>query len=156
MNKRGHLVLALITSILFIAITRSMGLGWYAITPFSVIVFAFIISFYSILPDIDHRAGTMTWVILGVGVIGIVTGIIQLIFGWGNPLATLVIAAFLLLLVFISAHVLPHRGIIHSVPVGILAAVPLWFLFHSWPFCILAYVNWHSHLVGDGYLFKLK
>jgi len=156
MNKKGHWLFAIIVAALFMAATQKLNSEWYVVTPASIVIFACVIAFYSILPDIDHPAGTMTWVILGIGVFGIVAGIIQLIFGWGNALITLLVAAFLLILVFVSAHFLPHRGIIHSVPIGILASMPLYFLFHSLPICILGYVAWHSHLVGDGYLFKIK
>jgi membrane-bound metal-dependent hydrolase YbcI (DUF457 family) len=51
---------------------------------------------------------------------------------------------------------LEHRGFMHSITAGVIMSIPLWFLFHSISLCLIAYAAWHSHLIGDGFLFKIK
>ena len=124
----------------------------------SVLGVTLIIAFYSLLPDIDHKNSTITWLFFGVGVLGLVIAIIEMSFGITkiNPLLLIVLSTILLVFTFLSANIFEHRGLIHSIPVGILASLPMYFVFHSFAYCLLAYVAWHSHLLGDGYLFKLK
>ena len=114
--------------------------------------------FYSLLPDIDHKNSTITWWFFGIGVLGLVFGISELVLkkDFVNPLLLLIISTGLLVFTYFAVNLFEHRGIIHSVPVGILSVLPLWFLLHSVGYCMLAYVAWHSHLLGDGYLFKVK
>ena len=127
----------------------------YQFSTVSVLIIVGIIAFYSILPDIDHPAGTMTWVFLGIATLGIVVSIVLSILKM-NFFGLLVVSALLLVCVFVSAHWLPHRGVIHSVPIGILSVIPLWYIFGSIAYCVLGYVAFHSHLLGDGYLFKTR
>lgn len=158
MQKRGHLILASILCIGFILLTGWLHLNWFTFSLTSVFAIAIIIVFYSLLPDIDHKNSTMTWWFFGVGILGLILGIIEISFNINmiNPITLLSLSTLLLAFTFLSANLFEHRGIIHTVQVGLLSVIPLYFIFHSLAFCFLAYVSWHSHLFGDGYIFKTK
>lgn len=153
MNRFGHIIFGACVSALFISIMTYFDSGWYSITFGSVLTFAIIILIYSLLPDIDHRGGTMTWWFIGIGILGVVMGIMQLIFSVGTPTATLVISALLLIMTFLAAH-MRHRGFIHTIWAGILFSIPLYFLLDG-SYAFLGYVAFHSHLFGDGYILKM-
>lgn len=156
MNKKGHWIFAAILCLLFIVLVSVFDLKWFSFSFFSILGMIAIIGFYSLLPDVDHKAGTMTWVFLGIGLLGLVNAVLMLIFDYGIGMGLLIGSTTLLVATFISAHWLPHRGFIHTVQVGILSVIPLWYIFHSFAYCVLAYVAWHSHLIGDGYIFKVR
>lgn len=158
MQKRGHLIFGAILGFIFIYLTIYLGIGIFDFTWASVFAVTFIIGFYSLLPDIDLKNSTITWLFFGVGVLGLVIAIIEMSFGIEkiNPLLIIVLSTILLVFTFLSANIFEHRGIVHSVPAGVLAAIPMYFVFHSFAYCLLAYVAWHSHLLGDGYLLKMR
>lgn len=158
MKKKGHIIFAAIISFLFIYLTIYLGLSWFDINWKSISIVSIIVVFYSVLPDIDHKNSTITWWFFGAGMIGLLFGIFELIFGFNKPqpLIVLSLATFLLLVIFISGNFLKHRGIIHTVQVGIMASIPIYFLFHSFFYPLMAYIVWHSHLIGDGFLFKIR
>ncbi len=156
MNKKGHWILGIFVSFMFILFTGYLGLDWFKFSISSILILFLIVLFYSILPDIDHKAGTMTWFFIGIASVGMAFGIVQLIIGFGNPIVTLILSLSLLIFTFVSAQFLAHRGIIHSVQIGILSVLPLWYLFSNLGYCIVGYVAWHSHLIGDGYLLKFR
>ncbi len=134
------------------------GINWFYFSALSVLTIAGISVFYCLLPDIDHKNSTITWWFFGAGVLGLVFGILEIVLqkSFISPILLMLLATALLVFTFVSANIFEHRGIIHSVPVGILSVVPLWLLLHSIPYCAIGYVAWHSHLLGDGYIFKLK
>ena len=158
MKKRGHLILAAVLGIAFILFTGWLNLNWFTFSFTSVFAIAIIIAFYSLLPDIDHKNSTMTWWFFGIGILGLIIGIIELSLKINmiNPITILSLSTLLLAFTFISANLFEHRGFIHTVQVGLLSVIPLYFIFHSFGFCLLAYVSWHSHLFGDGYIFKIR
>ena len=158
MEKRNHIAFGLILCFLFVLFLGWLGLNWFNFTATSLIVLCAISIFYSLLPDIDHKNSTITWWFFGVGVLGLVFGIIELFFKINlvNVYSLLIFSTLLLVVAFISPNLFQHRGLIHSIPVGLLAVVPLFFLFHSLAYCVLGYVAWHSHLLGDGYFWKIK
>jgi len=156
MNKKGHWVFGLIVSFIFILFTGYLELDWFRFSLSSILILIGIVLFYSILPDIDHKSGTMTWFFIGISSVGVVFGIFQFITGFGNAVITLIISGLLLVFTFISANFMKHRGFIHTVQLGIVSVIPLWYLFGNIGYCILGYVAWHSHLLGDGYLFKIR
>jgi len=156
MNKQGHWILGIILSFIFIMFTGYLELDWFKFSISSIALFVGIVLFYSILPDIDHKAGTMTWFFIGIASVGMSFGVVQVVVGFGNPIMTLLVSLLLLVLTFISAQFMPHRGIIHTVQIGILSVIPLWYLFGNIGYCVLGYVAWHSHLLGDRYLFKVR
>jgi len=156
MNKKGHFILGIVMGLFLIFITDLLGAGWYVFSLKSIIIMSVIVLFYSILPDMDHPAGTMTWWFLGVGILGLTIGVIQLVFRIGDFKGLFVVSTLFLIVVFISGKVLKHRGFIHTIQAGILSVIPLWYIFNDFSYCVLGYVAWHSHLMGDGYLWKIR
>ncbi len=156
MNKKGHWALGIILGILFIFIADSLGMNWFRFDILSLAGITGILLFYSILPDMDHKNSTITWWFFSVGIIGLVAGIVLLLFNLGDSRSLLIFSTIFIVVTFVSARIVPHRGFIHTVQVGILSVVPLWFIFHNFGYCLLGYVAWHSHLMGDGYIFKVK
>jgi len=158
MNKKSHVILGIVLCFLFIFLTSWLNLGWFNLSIFSIFSILMLSIFYSLLPDIDHKNSTITWWFFGVGVLGLIFGIAEMFFKIGNPnpFSILIFSTMLLAFTFVSTHVFEHRGIVHSVPVGLLSVIPVWFFFHSFAFCALAYIAWHSHLIGDGYFWKMK
>ncbi|MEK6886023.1 MAG: metal-dependent hydrolase [Nanoarchaeota archaeon] len=158
MQKRNHIIFGFFLCFIFILFLGFLKLEWFYFTASSIAIMAGVIVFYSLLPDIDHKNSTITWWFFGIGVLGLVFGISELVLkkDFVNPLLLLIISTGLLVFTYFAVNLFEHRGIIHSVPVGILSVLPLWFLLHSVGYCMLAYVAWHSHLLGDGYLFKVK
>ena len=157
MKKTAHLFFAFFLCFLFVLLIGWLDLNWFYFTLKSLLVIFFVIIFYALLPDIDHKSGTMTWFFLSVGILGVITGICFIILKLDihSSLLVLVFSSILLVVTLISANFLKHRGIIHSIPVGLISIVPLFFLFGNWSYCLVAFVSFYSHLVGDGYLFKL-
>jgi hypothetical protein len=156
MNKKGHWILGALLSLFFILVTGALNLNWFYFDIKSVFILVGIVIFYSILPDLDHKNSTITWWFFGVGILGLCIGIIQLLFSLGNPASILIMSTIFVVITYVSAKVVPHRGFVHTVQAGILSTIPLWFLFHNFAYCLLAYVAWHSHLMGDGYIWKIK
>jgi len=155
MNRLGHIVFSGCMAALFVLISVFYGWGLYDFTFGFILSFMGIIIVYSLLPDIDHKNGTMTWWILGLGIIGVSLGTLQLVFLVGSPMITLVISSLLLIVTFLAAN-LKHRGIIHTVWAGMLFSVPLYFIFGSIPHAALGYIAYHSHMWADGLFFKVK
>ena len=156
MDKRGHFILGIIFAFIVVMLMGWLNLNIITLDFVSVAFIIGITLFYSILPDVDHKSGTMTWWFLGVATVGVLFGVLELMLKFGNPLAVLLCSALLLVFTFVATNFFEHRGIIHSIPVGMLSVVPIWFLLHNFAYCIFAYVAWHSHLVGDGYIFKIR
>jgi hypothetical protein len=158
MKKKGHIIFAAILSFLFIYLTIYLGFSWFEVSFKSIAIIAGIIMFYAILPDVDHKGSTITWWFFGVGILGLVVGIIELYFKSSvpNPLVVLILSTALLVFTFVSGNFLKHRGLVHTVQAGLIATFPVYFLFHSVFYAVIAYVVWHSHLLGDGFLFKIR
>jgi hypothetical protein len=151
MRKVGHIIFASIMSFLFIYLTIYLGLSWFEFNFKSIALISIIIAFYSILPDIDHKNSSITWLFIGIGLLGVLLGIIQLFLNIENPnpLIVLCFSAGLLLITFIAGNFLKHRGIVHTIQFGLISSLPVYILSHSFFYAILAYVVWHSHLIGD-------
>lgn len=159
MNKRSHIIFGIILAIAFILLLWYLELDLIKFSFSSVIILMGITIFYSLLPDIDHKNSTITWWFFGLGILGLIVGIIDLKFNFFDSVNSLMIIIFstvLLAVTFISVQIFHHRGFTHSVPAGLIAVTPVFLLFHNIFFCIMAYVAWHSHLIADGYIFKLK
>lgn len=158
MNKRGHWILGLLVSVFFIIALGFFKLNIISFSFSSILLMTGVILVYSIFPDIDHESGTITWWFIGIATFGVVFGVFELIFqkSFVNPVLLLSFSALLLVITFVATNFLEHRGIIHSIPAGILFSFPVLFLFHDFFYFFLAYINWHSHLIGDGYLLKFK
>ena len=157
MKKTSHILFAFFICFLFVLLIGWLSLNWFYFSLKSLLIIFFVIIFYALLPDIDHKSGTMTWFFLSVGILGVIAGVCFIVFKFDMKFALLVLifSSLLLLTTLVSANFLKHRGIIHSIPVGLLSVVPLFFLLGNLSYCIVAFVAYYSHLVGDGYLFKL-
>lgn len=158
MKKRNHIIFGFILNIIFVYFTIYMGFSLMEFNFLSVLLLSFIIGFYSLLPDIDHKSSTITWWFFGLGILGLIFGIVEMLLKMNNPnpLVVLILSTLFLVFTFVAGNFLKHRGIIHSIPVGILAVLPLGFLLGNIWYSVLAYISWHSHLIGDGYFFKMK
>jgi len=158
MKKRDHIWFGAVFVLICLLVLGWLKLNWIAFSISSLFTIIFITIFYSLLPDIDHKNSTITWWFFGIGVLGLVLGMIGLALGLSfiNFWTLMIISTILLVFTYLAVNLFDHRGFIHSIPVGILSVVPLFFVFHSIAYCLIGYVAWHSHLVGDGYLLKFK
>lgn len=158
MKKKNHLLFGIIFVLAFIFVLNLFKLDIFAFTLPSILIILVITALYSILPDIDHKNSTITWWFFGIGVFGLGFGIMEIILkqDFIDPIRIIFISSVLLIATYLAVVLFKHRGFIHSIPVGLLAVLPLYLLIHSYAYCSLAYVAWHSHLIGDGYFFKIK
>lgn len=158
MRKKGHIIFAFILNALFIYLLIYLGFGIFQLTWKNIAIMSLLIAFYSILPDIDHKSSYVTWMFMGLGIIGLLVGVVEFILEIDkpNPIVVLVMACVLLGFTFISSNFLRHRGFVHTVQAGLIAVLPLYFIFHNFFYPALAYVAWHSHLLGDGFFFKTR
>lgn len=158
MKKKGHIILGFITNALLIYLLTYLGFSLFEINFKTILILSCIIAFYSILPDIDHKNSTITWFFFGTGLLGLIFGIIELVFGIKNPnpIIVLVISTLLLVFTFVSGNFLKHRGLVHTIQMGLIACLPIYLLFNNIVFALIAYFSWHSHLIGDGLWFKTK
>lgn len=158
MKKQGHIIFAVVLGFIFVYLSIYFGFSELEFSWKSASIICLITVFYSLLPDIDHKGSSITHFFFGIGILGIIISLIGLFFKFDNfnPLMMLVISTVFLVLTYISSNFLGHRGVIHSVQAGIIAVLPIYFLFHSIVYSVAAYIAWHSHLLGDGFLFKIK
>jgi len=151
MNKLGHLITGFIIGLLVIAILNYF-FGWYNIFGLDSwsnwIIYIGIILVYSLLCDIDHKSGTITWWFIGLGIVGIVYSVIvvdKIIFAYALGLLTFT---------YIAGEFFSHRGFIHSILFGLVASCPLYYVF-GLPEAVLAFLCFFSHLCADDEWFKL-
>lgn len=158
MKKSNHITLAGIFVLLFILLVGWMGFRFISFTLSSVFAIVIITIFYSLLPDVDHKNSTITWWFFGIGVLGLVFGILELSLGFNifSPMKLLIFSTLLLAVTFVAVNVFDHRGFTHSIPAGLIAIIPLFFLLGNVAYCLIGYVAYHSHLIGDGYFIKMK
>jgi membrane-bound metal-dependent hydrolase YbcI (DUF457 family) len=158
MQKRNHITFGAIFVVALIFILGCFGINWISFSVSSIFSIAVVTIFYSLFPDIDHKNSTITWWFFGIGVVGIVLGILEIAYGLNfiSPIKLMSLSCLLLVFTYLAATLFDHRGFIHSISAGLIAAFPLLFIFHSFAYYIIGYVAWHSHLIGDGYLIKLK
>jgi hypothetical protein len=159
MKKLGHIVFAFVLCFAFISFAGALGWEWFDFNLKSVFVMCCIIFLYSLLPDIDHKNSTITWLFIGFSIIGLVWGLLVLLMkqDYTRGLLLLGVGIVFLISIYVCANYFKHRGLIHSIPIGILAAIPLLFIFFfQIQYSIMGFVAWYSHLLGDGYLFKIK
>ena len=136
----------IVIGIIFVVLMNRIS-GWFNFNIETYITILIIIFIYSLLPDTDHKMSHITWIFLGVGIAGAFYG------SFYNSLI-LYFSLGLLTLTFVAAKLLKHRGIIHTVWMGALTSTPLWFILGK-EYMFLAFVVFYSHLLGDGYFFKL-
>ena len=148
MNKGGHLAIGFVIGILFLFI-MSKTLSWFEIMDYRAwISYLAILFIYALLPDIDHKMSAITWLFIGLGVVGVIVA-----YTINNKLLML-IAVLLLGLTYIAAEFFPHRGPTHTIWFAALSTVPIYLLLGRQEM-ILAFVVYYSHLIADGEFFKL-
>ncbi len=157
MKKKNHITFAAIFVLAFILILGYFNLNLFNFTPLSIFIILLLTTFYAILPDIDHKNSTITWVFIGLGVLGLIGGVLELYFSIKiiSPILLLVFSTLLIVSTYVAVTFFSHRGFIHSVPVGLFAILPV-YLTLGFGFSCIAYVAWHSHLIGDGFFLKFK
>ncbi len=158
MRKKNHAIFGFVLSFLFILLFGFLKWDIFYFDLKNIILICGIIVFYSLLADIDHRGSTIVWFFLGLGLFGLLVGIMLLLSNYTeiNGIIIILLSFVLLVLTFVFPRVFSHRGIIHTIWVGFLAVIPLWIVFHNYGYCVIAYVSWYSHLLGDGFIFKIK
>jgi len=159
MNAKGHLISGFIFSMTIIFLLDYLSIIKFVQSIENIFLLILIISSYSLLPDIDHRSSKMTGYLLVIGFVALSLPVIQLsttIKLINDPLRLLIFSTIILFFPILGPRIFRHRGIIHSLPVGILAAFLVHWLFSNPLFTIIAFVSYYSHLLADGYLLKLK
>lgn len=141
MNYKQHLIIGLFIAILFILVLYFVG--WFNIYDWKVwITYGMIFYVYSLLADIDHKNSTITWLFIGVGIIGIIIA-----YYLTNNLL-MIIAICILALTYLAAQIFKHRGITHTVWFAFLSAIPILILI-GWKESLFAFSIYLSHLVAD-------
>ena len=159
MNAKGHLICGFVLSLSVLFLLSYFNTLNFNLKIENIILLLLIISFYSLLPDIDHGNSKMTEYFLIIGFIALVISVIQLTTELklaNDTTLLLVFSTIVLSISILGPKIFCHRGIIHSLFVGILSAIPIYILFHNLIFTITAFVSYYSHLLADGYVFKLK
>jgi len=147
MNRYGHLVFAFIVAIIFV-VAMHYFYSWYEVSLKEVLFILVIMCIYALLPDIDSTSATITWVFIGFAIVGIGYSLITL-----NAIGIISFYA-LLVLTFMFAVFMKHRGFLHSIVFGVLISLPLLF-FLTYQEVVLAFVCFYSHLVADGKFLKV-
>jgi len=155
MNAKGHLTVGIIVSTIVLAL-----LLFFTDMNFSIfnLVFCPIIAIlFCLLPDIDHPISTITYFFFGVGILGVSLITIDDYFSLGLPyLGNILIASVILLVVtFIFAKFVKHRGFVHTIWFGALCAGSIYFLTGQWQHVLIGFMSFYSHLAADGLWFKL-
>jgi membrane-bound metal-dependent hydrolase YbcI (DUF457 family) len=158
MQKRNHITFGAIFVVALIFVLGWLGLNWISFSASSIFSIILITVFYSLFPDIDHKNSTITWWFFGFGVIGIVFGLLEFAYDLNfiSPIKLMSLSCLLLVFTYLASTIFEHRGFIHSITAGLIAAFPLLFIFPGVVYYLIGYVAWHSHLIGDGYLLKFK
>jgi len=155
MNAKGHLTTGLIVStIVFVML---LLLGYIQLNILNIIIICIISVLFCLLPDIDHPISTITYFFFGVGILGVSLITIDDYFSLGLPyLGNILIASVILLVVtFIFAKFVKHRGFVHTIWFGALCAGSIYFLTGQWQHVLIGFMSFYSHLAADGLWFKL-
>ena len=146
MDWKKHLFLGSIFT-LIILFGLNYFLGWYSYNFETFFIVGLMIILGTILLDCDHPISTITWTLIGLVLIGLIYSVTF------ND-SFLKPSIFLLLLIFISAKFLNHRGVIHSWSFIILMSGIIYY-FINLEVAIVGLIAMFSHLLFDGIPFKL-
>ena len=146
MNFVKHLLFGFLFGILFIIIAHYL-LKVFPISIEQAITLCSIIFVYSLLPDTDHRNSIISFIFVGLGILGLGIG-----YYLNNNLIN--ISSFILLVLTYIAWLVGHRQFVHSILFGILVSLPLIY-FLGYEFAILSFIAFYSHLFADKEYFKL-
>ena len=156
MNRNAHLVIGMITVLVVVLLTHWL-LGWFNMDIKTIISLICITYIFSLLPDIDHKMSTATWLFLGIGIVGIVISLLNTQYHFSSYLNRLMIPSIaILVLTFLAAKYAGHRKFIHTVWFGAILSSLIYLIIPEWRFCVIAMIAYQSHLMADGYMFKIK
>ena len=149
MDAKEHLAIGVVTAAVIIVILYF----WKHISmdPLNVITMAILGALFSLLPDIDHKSGTATWLFLGTGILLIVLGVM----GVGIPFIgaskmVLLYGVIILVCTFCLAQFAGHRGPVHTFWFGAICALGIYVVTKQWYHFIVAFSAFYSHLAADG------
>jgi hypothetical protein len=155
MNRNAHLAVGFITVAIAVLVSHWLC-GWFNIdiqTLISLIVITYI---FSLLPDIDHKSGTCTWLFLGTGIVGIIISLLNNQYHF-TSLDNLMWPSIILLgLTFLTANFMGHRKFIHSITFDLIISSLLYFVVRDWTLCLIAFISFYSHLAADKLWLKFK
>jgi len=146
MNKRGHLLVGFIVGLLFLGATNYF-LGWFSYNLKDIGIYVIIIAVYCLLPDADMRQSTISFIFIGVSIIG-------MIFGYNYNDKMILFSSFGLLIITFLAWIIGHRGFVHSLIFAVIVSLPLIYFF-SYQVAILGFLCFYSHLAADNCWLKL-
>ena len=146
MNKTGHLLIGFTVGLLFISATNYF-FRWFSYDLKNISIYVIIIALYCLLPDADMRQSTISFVFVGVSIIG-------MIFGYNYDDKMILFSSFGLLIVTFIAWIIGHRGFVHSLVFAAIVSAPLIYFF-SYQVAALAFLCFYSHLAADECWFKI-
>jgi len=154
MNYKQHTLIGLLSISIF-AILMHLIFNWFSIdlkTIISVLIIGYV---YCLLPDLDHRMSKITWLFLGISISGVLIGVLNTYYKFiPAEYHILIPSLILLVLTFLCARFAKHRGIIHTLRIGLIFSALVYFIIPDWKFCIIALLSYQSHLMSDGYFFR--
>ena len=149
MNHTQHAIAGAISVTVFIILMHILY-GWFNIDIRTIISLICITYIFSLLPDIDTRASQITWLFLGIGIVGILISVINSYYSFIPVGYNIMIPSIVLLvLTFVCAKYAKHRGIIHTIRIGLVFSSLVYFIIPDWKLCIVAMIAYYSHLVCD-------
>lgn len=145
MNWKSHLIIGIILNIIIIsALIYFFNFNIKITFPLIMIV---LIS--PLVPDLDHRLGKLRSVLLGVG-------LLIMFFGFTyNSMKTLFLGFLLCVLLYMNNFLFKHRGFWHSIPMGFIYGLSIYFLTNDYILGTIGFIGFWSHLILDGCSFKL-
>ena len=148
-SGKVHIIGGLIlTSLILIFFYSVLKIQWIDLPVIGVIVFM-----YAQLPDIDHKMSHITW-------LNLILGIILIWIGYFTTYNTTILGNVIVTIIVFTAWKLPHRGPTHTIWFVIGSPFLLLLLpkniFSIYPLIISAAIACYSHLLLDGYWFKLS
>jgi membrane-bound metal-dependent hydrolase YbcI (DUF457 family) len=147
MNKIGHLFAGVVFGAILILLTHYF-IGWFNFSDLLHIgLLILIIYVYSLIPDGDMKNSAITWTLIPIGLIMMLAG-----YGMGN-IFYMFLGFGLILVTYLCAQFLPHRGFTHSILFGILVSLP--WIYVSYEYALLAFLCFYSHLILDKKPFKI-
>lgn len=151
-SANTHIIAGAILSILTVWFLSYQKVSWISIPIIAIIVY-----FYSQLPDIDHENSRITWTLLSISAAIILYGVAFKYYPEIFVFDTLLFGVVFLILTIVAAK-MEHRGPTHTVWFIALASLVLLLipgLPNKWFIVAIAFASAYSHLLMDGYLFKM-
>lgn len=146
MNRPEHLFIGYVVGIILILATH-MSFEWFPFTAITIMYYAVIIFVYALLPDADHRSSTISFIFVGVSILGMA-------YGYNYKNNAMLYFSYGLVVTTFAAWTIGHRGFVHSILFGLIVSVPLMYFF-SYQVAILGFVSFMTHMWADGEYFKL-